>query len=30
MREKSDIIGVLIIALCAVVSYSLFGAYLLR
>lgn len=30
MRTKSDVVGVLIIAFCAVMAYSLFGAYLLR
>lgn len=30
MRTKSDILGVLIIALCAVVGYSMLGAYLMH
>ena len=30
MRDKSDVIGVIVLAGCAVVSYSLLGAYLLR
>lgn len=30
MRDKSDVIGVILLASCAVVAYSLMGAYLLR
>jgi hypothetical protein len=30
MREKSDVVSILLIALSVVVAYSAFGAYLLR
>lgn len=30
IRDKSDVLGAVIIALCVVVSYSLVGAYVLR